>query len=236
MIIVKKGIRRLVYNAESINTVDIFRLSFYNSFYGDKPFGFVKKDRHTSLIDLNLEEEELIKKCKSNTRNEIRRGDRDGYVFNNSITKEEFVSFYNVFADEKGLAKMTFGDLQCFDNLYICGASYQGQILTMHVSLGDVESGIVTLLYSASVRFQEGIDRKCVGISNRFLHYKEFLEFKRMGFSKYDFNGVCLDENKPVEYSIGQFKQAFGGDIVPMCALYSIPWWLAMKLKALLKK
>lgn len=235
MITIKQGtFRKLVINADKIYPGDKYLMTCYSSFIGEKPHFMKIKEGYTILIDLKQTEDEILMSFKSNTRNEVRRGIKDGYFFEISSDIKEFVDFYNVFAKEKSLGLISENSLSRFGELIITKSGIGDNVLTMHANFVDRDLQKVSLLYSASVRLNENIDRKSVGISNRFLHYKELIKFKSMGLETYDFSGVCEDENNKAEYSIGQFKKGFGGKEVPYLMVYSYPFWWALKIKELL--
>ena len=235
MIIIKQGIiRKLIINADIIKSADKLLMTCYTSYLGKKPRFMKVKEGFTILIDLKQSEDDILMSFKSNTRNEVRRGIKDGYFFETSTDIDEFVRYYNAFAKEKTLGCITPQSLKRFGELIITKAGIGDSVLTMHASFVDREINKVSLLYSASVRLNDNIDRKSVGISNRYLHYQELLLFKKMGLETYDFSGVCEDPDNKVEYSIGQFKKGFGGTEVPYTTVYSYPFWLAVHLKNLL--
>lgn len=235
MITIKQGrFRKLIINANNVCTTDKLLMTCYSSYLGKKPKFMKVKEGYTILIDLKQSEDEILMSLKSNTRNEVRRGIKDGYFFSTSTDKNEFVLFYNAFAKEKSLERINIQSLERFSELIITKAGIGDTVLTMHASFIDRQIKKVSLLYSASVRLNENIDKKSVGISNRFLHYQELLLFKQMGLDTYDFSGVCEDPNNRVEYSIGQFKKGFGGTEVPYLMAYSYPFWLALQVRRLL--
>lgn len=236
MIELGKGwVYTLKINAPKVNILDIFRLSQYSSYQGKNAAGMVKSQSTTLLINLNLPAEELLQGCKSNTRNEIRRAIREDFFFERVEFIDEFVNYYNNFALDKGLKTIQRGDLEKYgDHLILFKSGKDDITMTMHASIVDFDIKRVSLLYSASIRLDDGIDRKSVGFSNRFLHFKEFLAFKEMGYETYDFSGVCLDPSDNAKYQIGLFKQSFGGDITPAVRLYSFPMALIMKIRTLL--
>lgn len=216
---------------------DIIRPCLYTAYTGKSSIGFIKKHVYSVQIDLTQSEDELLQGCKSNTRNEIRRGIKEGYLVQEVDNPTEFLSFYNVFAKEKHLATININNLSSYDNIYLYKVTNSdGAVLAMHASVGDKDESIVSLMYSASARLQDGIDRKSVGFANRLLHYQEFIEFKKLEYSVYDFTNICLDENQPEKYKIGQFKQGFGGNIVEYYSLFSIPFWISLQIKHILGK
>jgi len=227
----------LKINAKSVTAFDKIIFSQYSSFQGFDSLFMAKLETKTLNIDLNHSEAELLQGCKSNTRNEIRRAIREKFFFEKIESTDEFVDFYNNFALNKGLHTVNRSELGKYgSHLILYKSGKDGITMTMHASIVDFDILKVSLLYSASIRLDEGIDSKKIGYSNRFLHYKEFLAFKEMGYKTYDFSGVCLDSSDSARYQIGLFKQSFGGEIVTTVRLYSIPMAILMKIRSLLKK
>ena len=68
------------------------------------------------------------------------------------------------------------------------------------------------MLHSASLfRGKAAADRAVVGRANRWLHWRDMLEFKRRGLQRYDWGGMFEDESVPEQASINSFKREFGG-------------------------
>lgn len=223
---------KLKLNASKVDIIDFFRPSLYNFFQGRPPFFMKKSCGHTVYIDLTQTEEEILQGCKSNTRNEIRRAIRENFFFEKINDYQEFVDFYNEFAREKNIETISVSHLTKYgNNLLLYKSGLDGVTMTMHASFTDDDIKRVALLYSASVRLNDSIDKKNVGFSNRFLHYREFLEFKSLGYTSYDFNGVCINPEDHARYSIGLFKQGFGGVEGNIVQLYSYPFVLVSFVK-----
>lgn len=214
MIEVNNGIRSLKVFANKIPAKDVFGFSSYTAYRGvNIPWLMKKFTGKTIEIDLTQTEEDILKGFKSNTRNEVRKGIKEGFEFSPVTDIDEFVCFYNAFADEKKLFQINREKLACYPSVKIYKAVYNRKALTMHATVIDEDLKIARLLYSASVRFDEVVDRKNVGISNRYLHYMEFIEFKRIGLEIYDFGGINEDERNVEQFNITQFKKGFGGVI-----------------------
>ena len=232
-----KLVYKLVLNAKSVKFRDKFLLSQYNSYTGRSPWGMKSISGTTICIDLTQSEDDILQGCKSNTRNEIRRAIRENFYFKEVESIDAFVRFYNAFAKSKNLDIINHETLAKFgDCIVLYESGKNGVTMSMHASAIDKESGIATLLYSASVRLEDNIDRKDIGFSNRYLHYMEFLEFKKMGLKSYDINGVCLDPEQKEKYSIGQFKAGFGGQIETKLQLLSYPWIIAYAIKKVVSR
>lgn len=233
----RNSLYKLTINAKRVGLLDRLLFTQFNSFLGNKPWGMKSKMGHTILIDLNQSDEEILQGCKSNTRNEIRRAIREDFFFEKVESHEEFLRFFNSFAEEKGIDTITEAQLKQYGDGLVLYKSGKGNVtMTMHASAIDKDEKLALLLYSASVRLTEGIDKKDVGFSNRFLHYKEFLAFKEQGLVTYDFNGISIDPEDKERYSISQFKAGFGGKQTDVLWLMSYPFVFVSRIKVLFNK
>lgn len=228
---------KLKINAEVLTLKDRFICTQIHTFLGKRVWGMKQRISHTIFVDLTKSEEDLLQDCKSNTRNEVRRAIRENFFFEPVESKQSFVTFYNKFAEEKNIEKININHLDKYgDNILLYQSGKNGVVMTMHASMIDRDTKFCMLLYSASVRLDEGVDKKDVGFSNRFLHYQEFLEFKKLGFETYDFSGVCVDPNDKARYSIGQFKSSFGGREIDTISLVSYPFLFANFIRTLFSR
>ena len=228
---------KLRINATNCSLIDRIICSQFHTFLGTSTWGMKTKYAHTIYIDLTKSEDELLQDCKSNTRNEVRRAIREEFFFEPVESKEQFVDFYNKFAGEKNIERICISHLNKYgEHIVFYQSGKNGVIMTMHATMIDPDSKFTMLLYSASVRLEQGVDKKDVGFSNRFLHYREFVEFKKLGYETYDFSGVCIYLNDKARYSIGQFKSSFGGKELDTLSLYSYPFVIANFLKQILGK
>ena len=218
--------------AHSLRWTDLFRPVMYCSYCGDiaeVPFYYVKCKGNSCITDLRLALDELLGKMKSNTRNEIRRAEREGCSFAVADGYDEFIPFYNAFCNSKGFADhVSSARLGKFKSLLVTKAMHCKDVLAMHVTQLDEEGKTAVLILSGSQRLDENADRKLIGWGNRFLHFKDMAYLKEQGYETYDWSGVCLDPNDP-RYPIGQFKLGFGGEIVDS-------WTLKSPLYAILEK
>lgn len=222
MIEIKAKTHTLRMFAQDLPFSDVFKIILYTSYAGDKtkiPFYYSIVKGMSASTDLTLPMDELLKKMKSNTRNEISRAEREGCTFEVVSDFEEFIPFYNDFCSSKGLDDYTSkGRMAKYEKVLITKAVHNGDILAMHANVLDEKSKIAFLLYSCSKRLDAGVDRKMIGWGNRFLHYKELEYIKQLGYMAYDWSGVCVDENNP-QHTIGQFKLSFGGELVESWSL-----------------
>ena len=126
---------------------------------------------------------------------------------------DSFCGFYDSFADQKCLQRLYRRELQAAceaGQLVLTSAKCRGQVLVWHayIRLRDTAA----LLHSAShFRAHAAADRAVVGRANRWLHWRDMLEFKRLGLNRYDWGGMFDDEKIPAQASINAFKREFGG-------------------------
>lgn len=235
MVIIKKPLYSIRVYYDKLRITDIFKSIYFENYQGKGsiPFYYKRFNGNTIMLDLTQTEEEILAGMKSNTRNEIRRAEKEGCTFAYDQDYESFVPFYNDFSYSKGLNDyMHLDRLKKYKNTIITKVYHEGKVLAMHATAFDDDLHYAYLLYSCSPRLDETIDRKLVGWANRYLHYMDFKLFKSMGYSKYDWSGVCLDESKPDRYKIGQFKASFGGEPIDTITLMTPLFVMMNALKA----
>jgi hypothetical protein len=186
---------------------------------------------HTLHSDLTLADEEIVKKISSTVRNEIKRAEREGCVFNPLESKENFILLYNDFAKQRGIACLTIDKLmELNENLILTSTSVDGELTAVHSYLVDYDLKKVRLLHSGTQRFSEELDRNMIARSNKFLHYKDLIHFKKDGFRVYDWGGITFDTEDKGLQGINKFKESFGGELVIQKELYSPLYYLILKL------
>lgn len=224
MIEVKSITHTIRLYSDRVHFSDLFKVVMYCGYRGDKariPRYYTIVKGESCLTDLRRTEDELLAAMKSNTRNEIRRAEKEGCEFQLVETFDEFIPFYNSFCTEKGLSDLTSRSrMGKYEKVLLTKAVKDGAVLAMHANVLDANSKVAFLLYSCSQRLAEGVDRKLIGWGNRFLHWRELQWLKAEGYETYDWSGVCTDPKDP-RYSIGQFKLAFGGTLVDSWTLKS---------------
>ncbi|MGN0066826.1 MAG: hypothetical protein ACI38V_04265 [Bacteroides sp.] len=217
--------------SDTVSLFDYFKLASYTTFKGSKPMLFSTQKGLTSYIDLKMSEDELLSLMKSNYRNEIRKAINLEVVCDIEEDIMRFVEYYNDFASKRGLGMISRNHITKYRNFLITKAVCKDVILTYHAYIMDEDNKIVRLLYSASNRFDESIDTKLIGYSNKYLHYCDYITFKYKGFILYDFAGVCDNPSDKEKYGIGLFKKGFGGKLVDTYTYNSPLMTLALKIK-----
>jgi hypothetical protein len=186
---------------------------------------------YTLHSDLTLSDKEILKKFSSTIRNEIKRSEREGCVFNSSESKENFILLYNDFAKQREIAGLTIKKLtELNDNLILTSTSVDGVITAVHSYLVDYDQKKVRLLHSGTQRFSEELDRNMIARSNKFLHYMDMIKFNQDGFRVYDWGGIAFNTQDKGLQGINKFKESFGGELVKQKELYSPLYYLILKL------
>lgn len=217
---------------------DLFFPVTYTQYEGDVlsiPFFYKKIPGESITLDLTQDLNNLWKGMKSNTRNEIKRAEKEGCEFEYNFDYESFVPFYNEFCISKNLnSSVDVQTLAKYDKTIITQVKHDSIILAKHATVVNKEEGCALLLYSCSMRLKDDVDRKLIGWGNRFLHWKEFEYFQSIGISRYEWNGVCTDPEQQEVYKISQFKMGFGGDVKNTMGLRSPLFVLIKNLQKML--
>lgn len=206
--------------ANRLQKSDLFRAVYYAGYRGEEkdiPFYYTIEHGNSAVTDLRQTEDEIFSSMKSNTRNEVRRAEREGCTFESGYDYDSFIPYYNTFCESKGLKdRVDMSRLIKYtgDNkVYITKAIHNDVVLSMHATVVNKKEKVAFLLFSCSQRLDSGVDKKLIGWGNRYLHYMDLKTFKEMGIEEYEWSGVVLDPNDE-RYSIGQFKLSFGGTVV----------------------
>lgn len=176
-------------------------------------------DSFLSLVsDLTLDEQALMASFGGTNRYKIKRADAKDALTAEFIRAPRaelghFFEFYDSFAQQKMLsAAYQRGVVAACDagQLVLTAARRSGERIVWHAYI--VSPSRAALLHSAShFRGKDNAERAVVGRANRWLHWCDMLEFKRMGLGVYDWGGIFEDETVPEHASINNFKREFGG-------------------------
>ena len=176
----------------------------------------------TLLTNLQQTDEELMKSCESNCRNEIRRAMKEGdatcLLYGDNIDDkiiDEFSAFYNQFSINKNWGEVdtlsishNMKGYRNINGLIISYACVEGEKCVYHVYIADGKRA--RLLHSCSLyRQNESKEmQKKIGMANRFLHYDDLRKMRDIGYQCCDWGGAGTS---PEVYNIYKFKKSFGG-------------------------
>lgn len=222
------------------NFFQLFTLNSYlhlKNIEGKKIFGVQK---NSCTVELNLEQDvdTIYGNFRNTVKQEIRKSEKEGVVCDFEQNKvDEFVAFYNDFANAKKIyptSKQRVVELG--NNLEMCFANLNGEMLVAHTYLVDKEVGIARLYHSASRRLDETVDRNVIGRANKLLTYKDILHFKEKGYKILDFGGYADNTEDKSLKGINEFKLSFGGEKVTCINYNSILYYTIKKITDLLDR
>ncbi len=187
--------------------------------------GLYKTDFYSKIIDLTRPIEDINSEIDKTTLYEIRRATKDGSVFNISSNINEFVMFYNDFANSKNLKSINESFFKPQDCFVLTEAILDNSVKVKHAYILDKEYSRARLLFSASRHLNTNLssERAVIGRMNRYLHYQDILYFKNIGINEYDLGGFAFNTNDNELININKFKDSFGGKLV--CEYDYWPWY-----------
>src|SRR5260221_12828816 len=170
------------------------------------------------VTDLSAGPDAIAEKFGKDCRYKIRRAEtKDGlrmeFITDPESRLDEFSAFFDAFARQRSQCPC---DRKCLlaacnaRQLVLTSASQNGEALVWHAYLTSGRAA--WLQYTGSCfRNKENDYRALVGRANRWLHWREMLQFKEMGIKRYDWGGLFEDESIPENAGINRFKKDFGG-------------------------
>jgi Acetyltransferase (GNAT) domain len=178
---------------------------------------------HTALMyslmtDLSAAPESIAAGLHQTCRYQIHRAEAKDRLQHEMATDsadklDEFAAFFAEFAKQKSLREADrhwLTRVAAERQLVLSNASRDGERLVWHAYLRSAP--YVILVYSASLfRGKDNYDRALLGRANRWLHWKEMMDFKEGGVHYYDWGGMFDDESTAERAGINRFKRMFGG-------------------------
>jgi Acetyltransferase (GNAT) domain len=169
----------------------------------------------TTLIDLSLDVDLLLREMSATTRRQIRKIDRLGGRLavrrNDRTALKDYRAIYNNFVTQKKhaerLSERRLNALSRFTDIFV--AYFEGRPLCGHAFIRDHSLKRVGLLMSASTRFENQDAPIFIGSVNRWLHWHEIQLYKSEGMRAFDFGGIGRDTIE--KEGVARFKLSFGG-------------------------
>lgn len=188
----------------------------------------VSKETFTLKTDLKESKEEIFNRIEKNTKYEIRRAEKEGATtvchFANDIMDnfdiielfdKEYLRMYRIKGIKTSSVKDRIKKLAKNGSIIVTEGKVGNCTCAYHVYI--ISNKTVRLTYFVSIFREESkqcesanIDKNMVGRINRWLHYKDMIEFKNNGFEIYDWGGYDIDEKLE---GINKFKKCFGGTL-----------------------
>jgi len=175
----------------------------------------------TSHIDLTKSEDRLLKDIAKNTRYQINRFFKkdklDCQIIVNPDNEEikNFASFYNIFAESKGLCKCNTQKIKRLaeKNAIVFSVVQNSNMNPMCYHAYIVNGIRARQLHSAS-KYRDINDKNeqnLIARANRGLHWFDMKYFKSEGYNIFDIGGLANLDVHPEMLNINKFKKDFGG-------------------------
>lgn len=183
---------------------------------------------HSLQSDLDAAPEAIMARFDETCRRHVRRAERQDGLRHEVLAEAaeglaEFAEFYDAFARQKGL---WLADRHWLERAALAGqlvlscACCGGERLVWHAHLRAGHT--VQMAHSVSLyRGMNEAQRSLVARANRWLHWRDMLEFRSAGLRYYDWGGMFAPESTPEQAGINRFKRSFGGRpvLAYQCAL-----------------
>ena len=200
------------------------------TFYNSPIDGPNSIEYHTLFVDLTKTEEELLAGIRKSFRQLIRRTmDSEDVTFEYMQAApelvEEFVEYYDSFAQQKGLEPIRRDVVQntLYDKQVIIGRAFDkitDAVANMKVYFTDEDRCALIYDVSAFRDFATPEARNAYGAISKTFHYKSMLYFKQKGLTIYDQGGVALEKHED-RAGIDDYKMGFGGELRKEYILYA---------------
>jgi lipid II:glycine glycyltransferase (peptidoglycan interpeptide bridge formation enzyme) len=195
----------------------------------------VKEISHTVELHLEQTTQEIFANFSSDIRRKIKKAEAEGTVCYFHNRTEEFVSFFNDFAEKKKTFTTSKVKLQEMgEYIKMSFAENNGKILAAHSYLVDDEMKIVRGLHSGTTRLNDDSNKSLIGRAHKLLVVKDILFFKENGFKIFDFGGYAENTKDESLQNINRFKLSFGGKVISCINYYSYSYWLLRKVSKVL--
>ena len=199
----------------------------YKQARSNKNIPFMIKEQFTTiLVPLKRSNEHLLAECSANSRNEIRRGSREGLAFHAGRVDSTDIDYFSKFLAARSLGSANKAYMSENGSL-VTSAIHNGERVASHLYLVPVDSDRARLIYSATLVRNFGADpfksgkgedhrahMKMLGIANRWLHYQDLLFFRDEGLQYCDLGGLGDGAKDAKIAGINRFKRSLGGSEV----------------------
>lgn len=209
-------------------------------------FAFLNKKVRTLINDLTISEEEIWQGIHRKCKQEIKHAEEKGILivinYSDSITQEminELHASHAQFTKEKRLP-LSFNELDYLGlwwnsgHMMISKALFNGKVIVYHCYIYDdnIARGILS---TSHYRSDASVDKQLVGMANRLLHFRDMMEFKKLGLKVYDWAGISDD---PAIRHITEFKRKFGGverETYYVLEAFTMKGKIALQIKKLIR-
>jgi lipid II:glycine glycyltransferase (peptidoglycan interpeptide bridge formation enzyme) len=192
--------------------VQVFHAKFDADSCGLKEYCSHWRDFWTTTISLKASKEELHRQLEPKScRYEIRKAEKLEHSITVNERLDDARQLIENFIQRSGyrhtLSDTEWEGYRGATNVHTI--YHNGSPIATHVVLLDPPHKVRLIMSATRPRDDEDV-RHLIGPFNRKLHWEEFLYYKSLGYSEYDFGGIARDPSDPC-YAISKFKLSFGG-------------------------
>lgn len=194
-----------------VEPVDVIGVDMVNFFsYADKKIpGFSQKKGWTTVIDLKKTEEEIWQSMRKGfVQEQIKRGESRGIKV---VRDKEYFSAYakldKEFRKRRQLPSYKLVPFKNYTDLYV--ATLGDKLLAGSLVISDGQYSRALVLSSA-----HGLEKdlqNAIGQANRMIMWEMIKVAKQSGCQLFDLGGLDMDKDGQLT-SLGEFKEAFGGE------------------------
>jgi hypothetical protein len=172
------------------------------------------------VLDLAVGEDEISSLFNRDCRYKVRRAETKDelqweFIADPRGRLDDFRDFFDTFARQKAHETCDRQWLRAAcdaGQLVLTMASQRGEALVWHAYATAGKAA--WLQYTGSCfRDRENDYRALVGRANRWLHWKDMLQFRTLDFVRYDWGGLFEDDAATGHAGVNDFKKSFGGRV-----------------------
>jgi len=212
----KFGLRSILIFFEDDKIYDFINRGFYSriiitSYNKLNLSDFKLRTKTTALIDLDQVEEDIFKKFRDTTRNEIRKTYKNSdlrFRFFDSVDNES----YDIYRDFEYLQNRIPAPKENLKDCLFFGAYYKGKLISAIYLIATRPYLRIRSIFSKRLRSNDKELYKIISNSSRRLIWEICQWGKKESYKSLDMASVNF--NNPKTANITRFKMSFGGTVV----------------------
>ena len=194
--------------------------------------GFIKapkenQPKRTTVVDLELPEDLLLKAMKSKTRYNIRLASRKGVKIKKSTNRSDIKYFYDLMLITSKRDKFYAHSKKHYEDIIkILGPENLTKIFLAEHKGKIISANIISLFGQKAIYLHgASADEYRNLMPTYLLQWEAILEAKKSGCKFYDFGGVVSEEETKHSWAgISRFKRGFGGKEKEFIGAWDLPY------------
>ncbi len=165
------------------------------------------------MIDINREDEEILKDMRKTTRHAIRKGEKDGVIVELSDKQEDVERFWDLYKETFVRQKFTPFSKKYLEEEFEVFNERKKVLLGFSIFEGKIVSGALIVFDDGGAYYHHGASLHTGNVpTSQILQWRLIQEAKARGCKYYNFWGIA-PENKPKHpwAGLSVFKKGFGG-------------------------